>query len=99
MLVRAAGPALTPFGVSGAMADPVLRLHEGGGQLQAENDNWGAAPNAAEVAQAGAFPFPADSQDAALLLRLGPGAYTAQVSPASGTGGVALVEVYQLPGD
>ena len=41
----------------------------------------------------------AGSRDSALVLNLFPGAYTAQVTSADGTGsGQALVEVYELPG-
>ena len=47
--------------------------------------------------QTGAFGLPAASKDAALLVTLQPGAYTAQVSGAAGTTGVALVEVYEVP--
>ena len=35
--------------------------------------------------------------DAAILINLAPGAYTAQVSGLGGTTGVALVEVYEVP--
>jgi hypothetical protein len=38
-----------------------------------------------------------DSKDAALLLTLQPGIYTAQVSGVAGATGVALVEVYEVP--
>lgn len=65
------------------------------------NDNWGAAPNAAQVAAAaagvGAFALAADSKDAVLLVTLQPGSYTAQVSGVDGTTGLALVEVYEVP--
>jgi hypothetical protein len=44
----------------------------------------------------GAFALVAGSKDAALILTLAPGAYTAQVTPADGTG-VALVEIYEVP--
>jgi hypothetical protein len=46
----------------------------------------------------GAFPLPAGSRDAALVLTLDPGLYTAQVRGADGGGGVALVEVYDAIG-
>ena len=45
---------------------------------------------------AGAFPLASSSADSALLINLAPGAYTAQVSAASGGAGVALIEVYDL---
>ena len=45
----------------------------------------------------GAFALPTASKDAALLVALAPGSYTAQVSGVGGTGGVVLVEVYEVP--
>ena len=55
-----------------------------------------AAVLAAQLA-VGAFPLPAGSKDAVLLLTLAPGAYTAQVSGVGAGEGVALVEIYQAP--
>ena len=47
--------------------------------------------------QAGAFAFASGSQDSALIATLAPGPYTAQVTSADGSTGVALVEIYELP--
>lgn len=94
MLVRAAGPALRAFGVSDAIADPRLRIFSGATVLS-ENDDWSGADTGAAAARAGAFPFTVGSADAALLVTLPPGAYTAVVEPARGPGGPALVEVYE----
>jgi hypothetical protein len=97
VLVRAVGPTLADYGVSGVVADPVLALYSGSTKI-AESDNWGvesaAATIAATATRLGAFNLPATSKDAVLLVTLDPGAYTAQVSGAGGTTGVALVEVY-----
>ena len=46
-------------------------------------------------AVAGAFPLVTGSGDAALLARLEPGNYTAQVNGAAGETGVALLEIYE----
>ncbi|HUR60227.1 MAG TPA: SMP-30/gluconolactonase/LRE family protein [Opitutaceae bacterium] len=97
MLVRAAGPSLGGFGVSGALANPKLRIFAGS-NLLAENDDWGsdaaaASAVAAAAVRVGAFAFAAGSRDAALLVTLPPGIYTAQVM-ANGGDGVGLVEVY-----
>ena len=40
VLVRAWGPSLTQGGVSGALADPTLELHDENGTLVQSNDNW-----------------------------------------------------------
>ena len=52
---------------------------------------------AATSAAVGAFALPAGSADSVLVLNLLPGTYTAQVSGVGGTGGVALIEVYEVP--
>ena len=101
VLIRATGPALNAFGVTGTLADPKLELFSGATKI-AENDNWGtpvgsAAPiTAATFTSVGAFQLTAGSRDSALLATLAPGAYTAQVSGVGGGTGVALVEVYEV---
>jgi len=98
VLVRASGPALGAFGVAGALADPELGLYFGPAELDS-NSGWGGDPHVAAAAAAvGAFAWTSPaSHDSALLVTLPPGAYTAQVSGASGDTGVALIEVYEVP--
>src|SRR5438067_10113332 len=38
VLVRALGPSLTPFGIAGALNDPMLDLRDGGGHQLVTND-------------------------------------------------------------
>jgi hypothetical protein len=100
ILVRAVGPTLSSFGVSGFLADPAIAVIDSGNTQIASNDNW-ASNNAAALtsafSQAGAFALGANSRDAALLVDLQPGgSYTIQVSGVGNTSGVALVEVYDL---
>lgn len=100
VLIRALGPALVPLGVSDAIADPFLTLYHGNMPIY-YNGDWGTRPDAATIAQVaarvGASPLPAGSKDAALLVQLPPGIYTAHVQPESGAGGVALLEFYLVP--
>ncbi len=98
VLIRASGPALGEFGVTGTLADPELQLFSGATVLQS-NTAWGGnAQVAAAAASVGAFPWSSTgSKDSALLVTLPPGAYTAQVSGATGDTGIALVEVYEVP--
>ncbi len=103
LLIRAVGPALSgaPFNVAGALADPQLSVFPLGKDFAvATNNDWGdggqAATLQAAFASAGAFALPAGSKDAAVLVRLPPGAYTAVASGVGGTVGRALVEVYDL---
>jgi len=91
--VRARGPSLAQAGVQGVLANPVLTLvRASDGAVIAINDNWQADANAAQL-QASGF-APADASEAAVLRTLPPGAYTAIVSGAGGTTGVAIVEVF-----
>lgn len=93
LLIRATGPSLTQFGVTGVLADPVIELRSSTGTLLAQNDNW-ASQQQAEIA---ATPFaPANAAEPALLVALPAGAYTAIVRGVGDTTGVALVEVYEL---
>ncbi len=98
VLVRASGPALVPFGVPGTLPDPLLQLYSGSTVILS-NKGWGGNPQIASAASSvGAFQWSSPmSADSALLVTLPPGAYTAQVSGASGDTGVALVEVYEVP--
>lgn len=95
VLVRAVGPTLGAFGVTGVLADPRLEVYSGTTRT-AENDNWDAAA-AATFGSVGAFAFTPGSRDAALVATLQPGSYTAQVSGVGGGTGIALVEVYEVP--
>lgn len=100
VLVRAIGPGLSDFGVGGVLADPKVSVHNAAGASIAENDNWSSGSETATVSaamsEAGAFALRSGSKDAALILTLEPGAYTAVVEGVSGTTGNALVEAYQL---
>jgi hypothetical protein len=99
VLVRAIGPTLARFGVGYPLADPRLTLFVGGNAV-ATNDGWGSADDNHEVAEAfvttGAFLLPDGSKDAAVLLTLNPGTYTAQVTAANGGAGNVLIEVYDV---
>ena len=73
LLIRRVGSALTAFGVSSVLADPVLTLFDKTGAVIAANDDWQSAANSAQVAAAagslGAFTLAPASKDAALLAR------------------------------
>lgn len=105
MLVRGVGPALTSFGITNALPDPSLTIFNAAGQAVFTNNDWGTplagAASAAELTAAatrtGAIALAANSRDAALLVQLDPGAYTAVVSDPAGATGVSLVEVHELP--
>jgi hypothetical protein len=103
VLIRGSGPALTPLGITGALPDPELQLYQSNGDgtstLLQSNTGWGGNPEiAATAASVGSFSWgSAATPDSALIVTLPPGAYTAQISGASGDTGIALVEVYEVP--
>jgi hypothetical protein len=100
LLVRAVGPGLTSFGVTGVLAHPVLNVYSAGGKLVASNGGWAnSAAVATANASTGAFPLATGSADAATIVSLAPAAYSVQVSSGDGTTGVALVEVYEITSD
>ena len=96
LLIRASGPALIPFGVSGTLPDPMLQLAMLSGSSIATNSGWGGLASITNTAAAvGAFAWKdPSSKDSAILAQPGAGPYTAEVSGASGDTGVSLAEVY-----
>ncbi len=98
MLVRGVGPTLGDLGVGDAIAAPQLRLYLIGAEgpaLLATHTGWLEGLGDA-FARAGAFPLRAGSRDAAMLLRLVPGAYTVELTNLEPAAGTALIEVYEM---
>lgn len=91
VLIRAIGPSLAKAGISNLLYDPALTLHKGQDVL-ARNDNWQDQQAAAITATSKA---PQDAQEAAILITLNPGLYTAIVRGVSDTTGNALVEIFE----
>lgn len=93
VLIRAIGPSLTAFGVTGALQDPVLELHDGQGNILTTNGDWKDSQES-EIEATGLAPM--DDRESAILQTLAPGGYTAIVSGKDNTTGVGLVEAYHL---
>lgn len=109
VLIRGVGPVLASFGIDRVLADPVLQIYRGPAII-AQNDNWESpqpinstqsAATADEITAAarsvGAFELPKGGKDAAILVALNPGSYSAVLSGPGNTTGAGLVEVYLLP--
>ena len=94
VVVRAIGPSLASYGVSGVLSDPTLDIYDSTGSVIASNDNWQDNINSTDVQKNGLAP--PNALESALVLHLPAGAYTAIVRGANGATGNALVEVYQL---
>jgi cyclophilin family peptidyl-prolyl cis-trans isomerase len=95
LVIRGIGPST---GLSGALADPVLELHNGAGATIASNDNWGDAANKQELIDTGLAP---SSPNESAILTTVPSDpnnafYTAIVRGANNATGIGLVEVYDV---
>jgi hypothetical protein len=93
IILRAIGPSLTPLGVTGALVDPILELHNSDGDVIFSNDNW-RSDQEADIIATGLQPT--KDKESAIVATLDPGAYTAIVRGLNETTGVALIEVYDL---
>ena len=82
VIVRALGPSLGRFGISGVLSDPTLTIYDSTGAIIASNDNWRDDVNAIDV-QRNAL-SPPNERESALLLRPAAGTYTAVVRGANG---------------
>lgn len=98
ILVRGIGPALIDFGLSDALRDSFLKVVNSQGSILLQNDNWGDGGNAQPIAamstNLAAFALAPGSRDAAALVTLPPGSYTAHITNVGSASGVALAEVY-----
>jgi hypothetical protein len=93
--IVATGPSLAQFGIANPLANPTLRLVRSSDQaVIATNDDWHTAANAADLLALGFAP--SNAVEAALLVTLPPGAYTAVVEGVAGGTGVAVVGVYAV---
>jgi uncharacterized delta-60 repeat protein len=112
LLVRGIGPSLVNFNIGSADPSPTLSLYTSANNSSpfAQNSGWGtpdtvnsaypAAPVPTIITDsmtAGAFSLNAGTLDAVVEVTLTPGAYTGQITDASGTNGAALFELYSVP--
>src|SRR5437764_5924390 len=93
VLIRGLGRSMASFGIPGSLADPTLSLYDHTGALIAANDNW-KAPQQTQIQATGLAP-PNDFE-AAILISLSPGAYTAFLRGKAMTTGIGLAEVYDV---
>lgn len=92
VLIRARGPSLADFNVQGVLANPNVQLFAGQSLID-ENDSWQTAGRSGEI------PVglqPTNNLEAAILITLPPGPYTAIVRGINNTTGIGLVEVIKI---
>lgn len=101
VLIRAAGPSLAAAGLSNVLTNPLLELHDTT-KVVATNDDWqstqiGGLITTDQVSDiSGSTLAPNDPKEAAVIVTLSPGSYTAIVRGVNRTEGVGTVEVYSL---
>jgi hypothetical protein len=96
VLIRALGPSLASQGVTPVLQNPVLKLMSGATELRS-NDDWQSESNSDDIIST-TIP-PVNPNESSILVRLEPGAYTAVVTGANDTTGIALIEVYEIDHD
>ena len=96
VIIRALGPSLGsgPNALTGVLADPILELRDGSGNLMAVNDDWASSSQVSEIL-ASTIP-PVNARESAIVATLNAGNYTAIVRGVDNSSGVALVEVFDL---
>lgn len=93
LVIRAIGPSLSGFGVANALTDPLLTVFDAQGAPITSNDNWETTQKQELI---DASLAPTNSKEAAVLVDLQPGNYTAIVSGANNGTGIGLVEIYNV---
>jgi len=108
VLIRAQGPSLVDFGLTGVLGNPTMRLFKNQTVI-AQNDDWQmtdplclspavSCEDAAAIQATGLDPCTASptgcTNESAILVTLPPGLYTAIVEGVGGGTGVGLVELF-----
>lgn len=105
LILRAVGPSLLVFGVANPLRAPVLKIYDGAGRVYESGYVYPAVVGgptyesdlADSLGKTGAFPLPAGTRDAVVMMPFTPGAYTAHVTSGDGTSGTVLLEIYEVP--
>ncbi len=94
VVLRSLGPSLGAMGIANPLANPSFTVYDQNGALLAANNDWREDPSALDLEQNQLAPGAAE--EAAIVLHLPVGAYTAVTVGADGGTGVSLIEVYNL---
>jgi cyclophilin family peptidyl-prolyl cis-trans isomerase len=95
LVIRGIGPS---SGLTGALADPTLEVHNATGAVVASNDNWGDASNKQDIMDANLAPNSPNESAILVALPSDPNNafYTAIVRGTNNGTGLGLVEVYDI---
>jgi hypothetical protein len=98
VILRAIGNSLPALGITNALEDPLMDLHDSTGAIIATSDDWIGNSEASTIASY--HLDPTNSLESAILATLDPGAYTVVVrsfpNQNSSLTGTAIVELYDL---
>jgi hypothetical protein len=98
VILRAIGNSLPALGITNALGDPLMDLHDSTGAIIATSDDWIGDSDASTIASY--HLDPTNSLESAILAVLNPGDYTFVVrsypNPDSSLTGTAIVELYDL---
>lgn len=92
VLIRAIGPSLSARNIPNPLQDPVLELHDSSGKVTV-NDNWKSTQES-EIQQPGLAPT--DNRESAIVATLPPGNHTAIIKSVNSSGGIGVIEIYDL---
>ena len=92
-VVRAIGPSLTAFGINNALPDTTLQIKDQNGTIVIENDDW-QSDQKQELENTGLQP--SNNLEAAVVVTLQPGQYSALVRGKPEATGTGVVQVYFL---
>jgi hypothetical protein len=104
ILVRAIGPSLAAFGITDALANPTLEIHDASGATVATNNDWKVTQTGGLITGdqsgeiSGSQLAPSNDLESAIIANLAPGSYTAVVRGVNNTIGTAVVHAYDLSG-
>jgi Matrixin len=97
VILRGVGNSLPAFGISNALSDPVIELHNAGGII-ATSDDWVDDSWASTIASY--HLDPSNSRESAILATLPPGSYTVELRAFDNMDGnltgTGLIELYDL---
>ena len=96
VVVRALGPSLTSAGIQQVAANPKIEVYNGSGKKVASNADWKADEFSDSLRTFYPSLVPSNDKEAAMLLTLGPGAYTLHGINEDGSEGVMVLEAYDV---
>jgi len=102
IMLRALGPFLTQFGITDALANPTLEIHDANNATVATNNDWKVTQvgglitgdQSAEIS--GSQLAPTNDLESAIIANLAPGSYTAVVRGLGNTTGTGIVDAYDI---